>query len=881
MRTNFQAAIAALGNSAIIILTLLALASCGGGGGGGTGGTGGTEPINQLPSLTVNNQVEILEGSVAVTAATATDPEGQTLTFSLNPTADRDLFIISAGGDITFRTAPDYEIPADADDNNSYELTVVVTDSQNAADSEDIVVTVTDAIEGRVIDAPLSGSEIYILSAGQSATNTGESLATSDAEGYFFVPAPAGTGSMKILTRGGTDTETNVAMPGMTLISDLPNGSTDSVAVTPISTVLASADSANDKQAILVALGISGTVEEFLTTDIWQEAKSGNSDAQSQQSTNQKIGLLISMAQSLLVGGSTAQLTEIAEKVAQEFAAKVSDNESIDLQSDSMISEILTEALSSIVVDAAVINAVSNNIADINELLSGEGVDPTSTEAADFIKTAQTELLEAVQDLASGDTTLENFVAGTDLAALFSDHDLYTANRNTVIGNFVVTDGTAGSTWNLGIQAFNAPSYGSCTNDGGTGCHSLNWTVETDNDRGNVLQVTYANDALHAGVYFQSSTAQDLSAYASGSFVFDIKVLDAGTNNLSDGFKIKMESADDKKSSELSINTAADASIVANGQWQTITIPVSKFTGDDTGGSLDLSEITVAMNIFPVAESGPGLVYQLDNAGFVSGVQTDDTSPESREGYSLVWSDEFSGTSLNTDDWTYEIGDGCPDLCGWGNRELEYYRSENATVASGLLTIEAREEYYGGKKYTSSRIKTEHKQFFKYGRIDIRAKMPQGQGLWPALWTLGENISTVGWPASGEIDIMEMVGGNGTDGYNDSTTHGTIHFETGDGCGFNCRDYQGGKKSLSSGKLADDFNVFSIDWTTDSITWLLNDVSFHSEQITPANRTEFHEDFFFIFNVAVGGEWPGSPDSTSQFPQQMQVDYIRVFQLEP
>ena len=816
-----------------------------------------------------------------MTAATATDPEGQTLTFSLNPTADRDLFIISAGGDITFRTAPDYEIPADADDNNSYELTVVVTDSQNAADSEDIVVTVTDAIEGRVIDAPLSGSEIYILSAGQSATNTGESLATSDAEGYFFVPAPAGTGSMKILTRGGTDTETNVAMPGMTLISDLPNGSTDSVAVTPISTVLASADSANDKQAILVALGISGTVEEFLTTDIWQEAKSGNSDAQSQQSTNQKIGLLISMAQSLLVGGSTAQLTEIAEKVAQEFAAKVSDNESIDLQSDSMISEILTEALSSIVVDAAVINAVSNNIADINELLSGEGVDPTSTEAADFIKTAQTELLEAVQDLASGDTTLENFVAGTDLAALFSDHDLYTANRNTVIGNFVVTDGTAGSTWNLGIQAFNAPSYGSCTNDGGTGCHSLNWTVETDNDRGNVLQVTYANDALHAGVYFQSSTAQDLSAYASGSFVFDIKVLDAGTNNLSDGFKIKMESADDKKSSELSINTAADASIVANGQWQTITIPVSKFTGDDTGGSLDLSEITVAMNIFPVAESGPGLVYQLDNAGFVSGVQTDDTSPESREGYSLVWSDEFSGTSLNTDDWTYEIGDGCPDLCGWGNRELEFYRSENATVASGLLTIEAREEYYGGKKYTSSRIKTEHKQFFKYGRIDIRAKMPQGQGLWPALWTLGENISTVGWPASGEIDIMEMVGGNGTDGYNDSTTHGTIHFETGDGCGFNCRDYQGGKKSLSSGKLADDFNVFSIDWTTDSITWLLNDVSFHSEQITPANRTEFHEEFFFIFNVAVGGEWPGSPDSSSQFPQQMQVDYIRVFQLEP
>jgi beta-glucanase (GH16 family) len=481
-----------------------------------------------------------------------------------------------------------------------------------------------------------------------------------------------------------------------------------------------------------------------------------------------------------------------------------------------------------------------------------------------------------------GNGTNSLFVGFPGQEAVWIGDSAITVITNTAIDNFVITDGTAGSAWDLGIQAFDQElGYGSCTNDGGAGCASLSWTVETDNDRGNVLQVTYANDSEHAGVYFKSSTAQDLSAYASGSFVFDIKVLDAGTNNLSGGFNIKMESANGKMSSELSINTVADASIVANGQWQTITIPISKFTEDDTSGNLDLSEITVAMNIFPVSGTGPGLIYQLDNAGFVVGVETDDTSPETREGYSLVWNDEFSGTALNTDDWTYEIGDGCPDLCGWGNNELEYYRSENATVASGLLTIEAREEFYGGKNYTSSRIKTEHKQFFKYGRIDIRAKMPQGQGLWPALWMLGENISTVGWPAGGEIDIMEMVGGNGTDGNNDSTTHGTIHFETGDGCGFNCRDYQGGKKSLSSGKLADDFNVFSIDWTTDSITWLLNDVSFHSEQITPANRTEFHEDFFFIFNVAVGGQWPGSPDSSTQFPQQMQVDYIRVFQRTP
>ena len=325
-------------------------------------------------------------------------------------------------------------------------------------------------------------------------------------------------------------------------------------------------------------------------------------------------------------------------------------------------------------------------------------------------------------------------------------------------------------------------------------------------------------------------------------------------------------------SSELSINTVADSDIVANGQWQTISIPVSKFTVDDTNGDLDLSAITVATNIFPASGTGAGLVYQLDNAGFVAGVESDNTSPISREGYTLVWNDEFSGNSLNTDDWSYEIGNGDG---GWGNQELQYYLSENTTVANGLLTIEARKESYSGFDYTSSRIKTEHKKFFKYGRIDIRAKMPKGQGIWPALWMLGENFSTVSWPYSGEIDIMEMVGG---DGAKDSTTHGTIHWDPNNCGGAYCPANVGGEKTLSSGRLADDFHVFSIDWTKESITWLLDGVSFHSELITSSDRTEFHEDFFFIFNVAVGGKWPGNPNSSTQFPQQMQVDYIRVFQ---
>ena len=854
------------------IITLLALTACGGG--GGDGGGPSPQPTNKAPTLSINEQIEVLEGTSAVATATATDPENQALAFDLPVSTDSGLFTISASGAISFLVAPDFENATDANGDNRYELRVSVSDGQNGSDSQNVVITVTNAIEGRVIDAPLSGSDIYIVTAGASATDP---VGTSDAQGYFLIPEPANTSNVQIMTRGGTDTETGVAMSDLTLMADLPTDADASIAVTPISTVVANADTAQEKQAVLTALGITGTVDAFLSKDIWKEAKEGDSTAQSLQSTNAQIGLLISTAQSLVEDGTMAQLNEVADKVAEKIVAKVNTNQSIDLKADNVISEVLTEALSSVSVDADMVNAVSSNIADINELLSENNLDPTSTGATDFIKTAQTELREAVKNLVSGDIALNDFVTETDLATLFADHDILTADP--AIGSFVIADGVFDSIWDLGIQAFDQlnPNFGSCINDGGNGCPSLSWTVESDNDRGNVLQVTYADDAQHAGVYFQSSTAQDLNAYASGSFVFDIKILDAGTDNLSSGFEIKMESIDNKMSSELSINTVADANIVANGQWQTISIPVSKFTVDDTNGNLDLSAITVAMNIFPASGTGAGLVYQLDNAGFVAGVESDNTSPISREGYTLVWNDEFSGNSLNTDDWSYEIGDGCPDLCGWGNSELEYYRSENTTVANGLLTIEAREELFNSKNYTSSRLITEHKQFFKYGRIDIRAKMPQGQGIWPAVWMLGENIDTVGWPRSGEIDIMEMVGGDGGDGNNDSTTHGTIHWDSG-GCGFDCRAYESGKKSLSNGKLADDFHVYSIDWTSDSITWLLNDVSFHSEQITSADRTEFHEDFFFIFNVAVGGQWPGNPDSSTQFPQQMQVDYIRVFQ---
>ncbi len=247
------------------------------------------------------------------------------------------------------------------------------------------------------------------------------------------------------------------------------------------------------------------------------------------------------------------------------------------------------------------------------------------------------------------------------------------------------------------------------------------------------------------------------------------------------------------------------------------------------------------------------------------------TSPETYEGYNLVWRDEFSGESLNTTDWTYEIGDGCPNNCGWGNNELEYYREENTSIVNGHLVITAKKQNFGTHEYTSSRLVTKGKQQFKFGRIDIRAALPEGKGIWPALWMLGSNIDAVGWPASGEIDIMEMTGDV------PNRVVGTVHY----GANLAQHDYNSVSKFVDAGdSYQEKFHVYSINWENNLIQFLIDDEVYHT--VTPADLHgqpyPFNKHFFFIMNVAVGGAWPGNPDTSTKFPQYLIVDYVRVFQ---
>ncbi|MFN5327154.1 MAG: family 16 glycosylhydrolase [Bacteroidota bacterium] len=243
------------------------------------------------------------------------------------------------------------------------------------------------------------------------------------------------------------------------------------------------------------------------------------------------------------------------------------------------------------------------------------------------------------------------------------------------------------------------------------------------------------------------------------------------------------------------------------------------------------------------------------------------TTPNSYAGMNLVWADEFNGTSLNTDNWNYDVGDGCPN-CGWGNNELQFYTAgDNLYFQSGKMIIEARKENKNGKSYTSTRLTSMNKRSFKFGRVDFRAKIPSGQGIWPAFWMLGDNFPTAGWPACGEIDIMEVLG------QQPSKIYSTIHFKSGN------TSARVEKSLLTASSLADEFHVYSLVWEKDKIKTMVDDktiAEFDPSQVSAPYP--FNEKFFFIMNIAVGGNWPGSPNATTYFPQFMMVDYIRVFQ---
>lgn len=231
--------------------------------------------------------------------------------------------------------------------------------------------------------------------------------------------------------------------------------------------------------------------------------------------------------------------------------------------------------------------------------------------------------------------------------------------------------------------------------------------------------------------------------------------------------------------------------------------------------------------------------------------------------WKLIWSDEFDGQSVNSLNWTFETGTGTN---GWGNNELQYYtsRPENVTIENGMLVITARQESYGGRNYTSARMKTQGKKSFRFGKIEARMKLPIGQGSWPAFWMLGDKITFVGWPKCGEIDIMEHIN-------SENKVYGTLHWDN------------SGHVSKGGSTFCDvtQFRVYSIEWNESIIQFFVDGQSYYYQSIANGiNSTdEFQNPFFIILNLAIGGNWPGNPDGTMQFPIKMYVDYVKAYEL--
>jgi beta-glucanase (GH16 family) len=263
--------------------------------------------------------------------------------------------------------------------------------------------------------------------------------------------------------------------------------------------------------------------------------------------------------------------------------------------------------------------------------------------------------------------------------------------------------------------------------------------------------------------------------------------------------------------------------------------------------------------------------------GTALATSTPSAAPAVRAAAAPTWSDDFNGPAGSAPDpskWQLETGGS-----GWGNQELEYYTNSTRNAAldgNGNLVITARKEnpagyncWYGSCQYTSARLNTSGRFTQAYGRFEARIKIPRGQGLWPAFWMLGDNIGSVGWPNSGEIDVMENVGKE------PGTVHGSLH-----GPGYSGGNPLTGSYVLPGGRaFADDFHTFAVDWAPDSVAFSVDGVQYsrHVPAETNGNRWVFDHPFFMILNVAVGGTWPGSPDGSSAFPQQMVVDYVHVY----
>jgi beta-glucanase (GH16 family) len=518
-------------------------------------------------------------------------------------------------------------------------------------------------------------------------------------------------------------------------------------------------------------------------------------------------------------------------------------------------------------------------------------------------------------------TAVDTNSSGTYLATYSAADNAGNVGTNTrqiiVLQGFnaevVVWDGNFGAAWDKGISAFDeALDWGAVNTSGDA--PSIDWEIVNDPERGDVIQVAHVDDDKGAGIFIESSTANNLLGAKDGGIVqFDIKIVSGDPN-----ITIKSGCTYPCGGGPRALGPQKV------GEWTTVRYPVLNMLpgGDDGSTGLELGRVTTGLEIWATGQRAT--VFQIDNISwkcvtdcegvefvptFTPWEKTDITdgydAPNSYDGYTLLWADEFNGTEVDTSKWGFDLGNVSPEgNVGWGNSELQHYRPENATVADGLLTIEAQyhaplltevngDSVPAGVRYTSSKLLTQGKFSFQYGRVDIRAVVAEGKGLWSAGWMLGDNQSTIGWPRAGEIDIVDTIGGPGQEEMivNNMYWNPEGPSKPADGKA-NINEGQSRPGEVLINEVSNDpdetfsntFHVYSIIWTEDRVDFYVDDVLTTPVTLTGELKETFTQSpFYLILNVAIGGDWPGAPvfedtDTPTQFPRGMLVDYVRVYQ---
>jgi hypothetical protein len=394
------------------------IASCGGGG----------SSNSVAPSITDPGALSVQEGSTGVTSISASDSDGDALSYSISEGDDKALFSLSTTGVLAFLTAPDFENPGDADSDNVYELTIQVSDGA-LIDDQKLRVSVTDAFEGRIVDAPIKGASVFVDLNNNDVQDEGEPSGVTDDNGFFNVAMfelPAGT-VPKVISKGGTDILTGEELPKLVMISDIPADLTKPANVTPLTTVLASVDTVEAKTELLAAMGIVATPEYLLTNDGWEAVKTGDADAKATQRINQQIGLLLQTASTMVDGADAAAgfSVSLARSVAVEINKAAVSNMGLDLTSSAALQSVLIGALNEVateaVIGASVLIAISESVATVNAVVADPTLDPSSELAAAIVKAAQKDLQSSVKAVVDGTVTVDAFKVDTDYTKLFTN----------------------------------------------------------------------------------------------------------------------------------------------------------------------------------------------------------------------------------------------------------------------------------------------------------------------------------------------------------------------------------------------------------------------------------------------------------------------------